>query len=76
MLVLEWWVPQQPQVQQSLCPAFTLQVGDHRLMLVLEFGEALRFLLLFHEVGGELGYSVFQQLLLLGGEVGSELEVS
>lgn len=34
-------------------------------MLVLEFGQALGLLLLFHEVGSEFSYSVFQQLLLL-----------
>lgn len=48
--------------------SLTLQVGDHRLVFVLEFGKALGFLLLFHEVGGKLRYSVFQKLLLLRGQ--------
>ena len=68
--------PGNPKSNSPCVPPLTLQIGDHRLMLVLEFGEALRFLLLFHEVGGELGYSVFQQLLLLGCEGGSGLKVS
>lgn len=63
---------QQPQVQQSLIP-IPSRVGDlPTSSLVLEFVR-LRFLLLFHEVGGELGYSVFQQLLLLGCEVDQSL---
>lgn len=56
------------------CP-LTFQVGDHRLVLVLQLGEALRFLLLFHEIGGKLGYSVFQKLLLLRGEVGQRVKL-
>lgn len=65
-----------PESDRCCRHPLTLQVGDHRLVLVLELGQALRFLLLFREVGGELGYSVFQQLLLLEGEGGSELKVS
>ena len=45
----------------------TFQVGDHRLVFVLEFGKALGFLLLFHEIGGKFRYSVFQKLLFLRG---------
>lgn len=48
----------------------TFQVGNHGLVLVLELGETLGLLLLLHEVGGELGNSVFQQLLFLGGRGG------
>lgn len=48
----------------------TLQVSDHGLVFVLELGQALRFLFLFREVGGELSYPVFQQLLLLGARRG------
>lgn len=43
-------------------------------MLVLELGQALGLLLLFHEVGSEFGYSVFQQFLLL--EVEEEYQSS
>lgn len=66
----------QPQVQQSLrshhLPSRSVIIAS---CLFLSLVEALRFLLLFHEVGGELGYSVFQQLLLLGCGGGSGLKV-
>lgn len=54
--------------------SLTFQVGDHGLMLVLELGQALGLLLLFHEVGSKFGYSVFQQFLLL--QVEKEYESS
>ena len=43
----------------------TLQVSDHGLVLVLEFLQALGLLLLLSQVGGELGDTFLQQLLLL-----------
>lgn len=71
-LAPELWSPGVPVSDGARPPPLTLQVSDHGLVLVLELGQALRFLLLFCEVGGELGYSVFQQLLLLGVEGGSD----
>lgn len=43
----------------------TLQVCDHGLMFVLEFLEALGFLLLLCQVGGELRDPLFKHFLLL-----------
>lgn len=52
------------------CSLHTLQVCDHGLMFGLEFLQALGFLLLLCQVGGELRDPLLQQLLLLYSQTG------
>lgn len=52
-------------IMSPSCSLPTFQVSDHGLMFGLEFLQALGFLLLLRQVGGELRDPLLQLLLLL-----------